>query len=320
MLDLKNLIRLAAGATAIACAPAVASAQTADYVMHEWGLVSFMELQAEFLTSGHGARVVIPSEVQPVISTKPIIYLTPGPTFAPATTISATISIPQGYLHEIYPLAPTSMQPVLSENPTYTWNSISLMSTGCGPEGSPTVHDAPCIALGPGAICEAAELPLYLRPVDACLQADGMNAPILLWNAVNANWPSPVHVDVTSQLPTVTNTSADPVGGVFVRAGEGVQYLGALAPGATAAASVDALSLVTQAQLIDAVRAELLGQGLSANEAEDFIDAWRPDQLAFPPPWTALGFFDTTTIEMRAPLTLVPEPTERVRVLAFAAN
>ena len=190
---------------------------------------------------------------------------------------------------------------------------------GCGAEFAPPTSSPLCTGLGQGAICEAAELPLYLRPVDVCMRVDGVSAPILLWNAVNQDWSSPLEVELGPR-PYATNGSDGVVSGVFLRADDGVHYLGEVAPGATVPVDDASTVLMNQTQLIDAVRAELLSQGLSDNEANDFIDAWRPDQLAFPPPWTAFGFFDAETIEARAPLTLVPEPVESVRVLAFVAD
>ena len=323
----KHLSYLIVGAAALAILPAAAAGQTADYTMHEWGLVSFMTPEVEYLTSGFGGRTgsdfdydeYVDFETVERTQGKPVIYLTPGPTFNRIVEVSVQISIPDGALHEIYPLAPHATQPALAASTTYLWDNIRFEDHSCGAEHAPDLEDLECTTLGQDTICEAAELPIYLRPVENCLSVDGVNAPILLWNSRVRNWPTPVEVE-TSTVSTITNVSPRPLVGVFVSDPAGVRYIGDLAPGGTGLAYDTAPVLADQGQLISAVRGLLVHQGLTLNEADDFIDAWRRDQLAFPPPWTAFGFFDRTTIDERAVLTLSPEPAESVRVLAFVAD
>ena len=89
-MSFRNLVVIAAGGCALAFLPAVALAQTADYAMHEWGLVSFLTPEVEFLSSGHEMRVPATQEMPIEIrgTAKPVIYLTPGATFEATTVVS----------------------------------------------------------------------------------------------------------------------------------------------------------------------------------------------------------------------------------------
>lgn len=300
---------------------------TDGYALHEWGVVRFDAGIPEIVTSGYDDRVPglqAPTIDRPVHVRKPLIYLHPGPDFDLSTNIDITVSLAQGTLHEVWPTPALGAQP--AHGNAFTWSGVQIAGESCGAQTAPQLVDLPCASLGAGHVCEAFELTAYLGEVPHCLTYDGIAAPVLLYNGEPENLNPPVHVaDVVDEnggrSTRVMNISGAAIGIAYILEGRQVYRV----DGIRGLGSVDTSTLTpsfwlgeSDESLIESIRADLIGLGLTAGEADDFVAAWRPDVLNTTVlPWRVFGFYDRTSIDASWPLQANPAPQRIERVMAF---
>lgn len=314
-------------------ADAALTPQVPNLGVHEWGLVRFISTVADLSTSGHGYYV------EDMTADKPLIYFHPGPDFDASTDLTVKIAVEGGRMREMWP----DGGELGAESASYTWPSFKIQpNTPCGVEDVPTLWDeedadgirAPvsgfCAQIYDGGVCETAEMHAYLGEVPHCLAINDINAPVLLYNAyTNPEQVAPVVFDGDAR--TVTNLSASPVGPLWATvmsaADRRVVYrVDALAAGETV--TIDGLPVMftddDHEALISDINASLQAMGLAENEAEDFVNAWRPNVLAPPRdvssltrPWAVFGFYTQPEIDQMYPLEVSPAPDHIVRVMGF---
>lgn len=288
----------------------------ASYEVHEWGLVRFHGGQGEPATSGHNYRAPWPMDMaQPA---KPLIYFHPLEGFDPATTIDAEIAILGGSVREVWP---TSMMP---QGERFTWSDIQITPNApCGAEYVPSLDGFPCTGLLDGGVCETAEMHAYLQPVPHCLSVGGQPSPVLLYNGYSP--PSTVTpVEFVAETNEVVNTSADPVGPMWVYTGSpqtGPTFVHVAQLASQERASLGSLPVIDHPTMLHDLEAALKQRGLTTQEAADFMAAWAPDVLnPGSVPFQAIGLYDQATMDAQYPLTLTPAPDRVVRVIGFTAE
>lgn len=305
---------------------------TADYSVHEWGLVRFGEI-SEIATSGIGMRPVVTDPFiidPPDVARKPVIYFHPGPEFDPTTQITATIAVEAGILREVWPTPSAGTQPILGS--TFTWTPIVVEpNLFCGGELAPALADPACISLLDGGVCEAAELSVYMGSVPHCLSVGDpqIPSPVLLYNGF-VTMAAPVELQVGASERALTNVSDTAVGTLWVAVEGGISVIDTLAPAEFVILAsltptfplcdLSALNETCHDELMQHVASALQLRGLTALEIEHFISAWRPDVLAQPYPWHVFGLFSVEAIDTHFPLTLDPLPVSTSRVLAFTVE
>lgn len=304
--------------------------------VHEWGLIRFLPSGADLSTSGYGFFVE-----DDITADKPLIYFHPQAGFDPNTEISARISAEGGRMREMWP----DGGEISEDRAAYTWPSFKIQpNVPCGVEDVPTLGtfgDAGFCGQFMSGVCETAEMHAYLSETPHCLAFDHVKAPVLLYNAyTNPQHTAPIVFEASPR--SVRNVSGGPVGPLWIAAeggsGLGILYrLDTLAAGE--AVEVDSLAVAfnTQAHqdFIADVRAALIDAGLAGNEADDFINAWRPNVLrdpnmdydsAYPggpmlyTPWSALGFYSQDAVDQLYPLEINPAPARVARVMGFTVN
>lgn len=293
----------------------------ADYTVHEWGLVRFVE-RPEIATSGFGTAPEAPRPEDMDEDYKPVIYFHPGPTFDPRTSISTTITIEGGVLQEVWPTPLGGAQP--EHGPSFTWPSVVVRpGSACGGDLGPTNGDLACADLG---ICEAAELRLYMPSVPHCLVvtsseghlASEILTPILLYNGYLPAERMPLSVYTDVEGMSVTGISETPVGPVWIRDGSRILRVDSFESGHVVTCEGNsAFGPLLAAQLWAEIQDALVERGLTDEEAQQFLAAWQPDVLSDPYPWAVFGFFSAEQIDEYFPLTLDPQPSATARVIAF---
>ena len=119
------------------------------------------------------------------------------------------------------------------------------------------------------------------------------------------------------KVASLFNHNAEAVGPLYVFQQEVLYRIERIAAGKSVALS-DAMALRGSPEsMIGAIRGDLLAQGLTSKEVDDYVSAWSPDQLQHPFPWQVFGFFDPAQIDALMPLRLSPKPREVVRVMTF---
>lgn len=289
---------------------------TAPYEVHEWGLIRFTGGIGEVSTSGHELRPPVQLQMHEITVDKPLIYFHPLDGFDFDTVISAQVSVTGGQIREAWP---ASGPQVFGER--MVWPHLQITTSNCGAEVVPELNAFPCSSLTDGGVCETAEMRGYLQTVSNCLNAEGLSAPVLIYNGYAApTQASPITIGESGRI---TNTSAGPVGPLWIPGVTGPQdgfrsfvRVDRLEPGE----STDASGRVPMLHdgMVEDLRASLVARGLNDREAEDFIAAWRPNVLS--PMGDApdvLGLYDPATIDQLYPLVLSPVPSAVHRVLAF---
>lgn len=291
----------------------VAQAQTADYSVHEWGLVRFLE-QAEIATTGYGTPIH-PDYFDGPYEEKPVLYFHPGPSFDPETRIDVTVSLTDGTLREVWPTPSAGPQPFPGSS--FTWSQVAIESNQpCGGDLAPALADPACISL-PSGICEAAEMPGYIGTVSHCISVGepAVRSPVLLYNGTISN-TQPVLVS-EERFVAVIGESEEVVGPLWIISHGQVYKIEELMPGASIVLDETTAIPVATDQVIADIRQSLVVRGLTEGEADQFVTAWNPNVLSEPFPWYAFGLYHTETLDRFVPLTLSPPPAEMVRVLAF---
>lgn len=291
----------------------IAQAEAADYSVHEWGLVRFLE-QAEIATTGYGTPIY-PDYFDGPYEEKPVLYFHPGPSFDPETRIDVTVSLTDGTLREVWPTPLAGPQPFSGSS--FTWSQVAIESDRpCGGDLAPALADPACISL-PSGICEAAEMPGYIGTVSHCISVGepAVRSPVLLYNGTISN-AQPVSV-AEERFVAVNSGNEEVVGPLWVISHEQVFRIEELMPGASIVLDETTAIPVATDQVTADIRQSLVVRGLTEAEADQFVAAWSPNVLSEPFPWYVFGLYHTETLDRFVPLTLYPPPTEIVRVLAF---
>lgn len=306
------------------------------FVAHEWGLVRYGDSSPELATSYHGSHVLQPFQPTTVTTPtakptkpkptkprpkprprpkKPLIYLRPDAAFDTTTAIDVRVTMSSGALREVWPTPAAAAQP--EHTASYAWTGVTLQrGVSCGKELAPKLTDPACASLTDGGVCEAAEFAEYLSPVSDCLSIGDLTTPVLIYNGELDASPAPLTIDGAN----VVNSSAHAVGPVYVNTPDALYRVAEVPAGATIPLASQAAVATTGDAPIAAIRGDLTALGLTADEADDFIAAWKPDVLKQPFSFQVFGFYSEAGVDSIATLDITPPPRELVRVLAFSVD
>ncbi len=186
--------------------PAAIPAGSADYEVHEWGLLRGGT--GDVLTLG---AVAPPITFVPMAVEKPVLYFHAS---APITLRSVVASIPGGTIAEAWPLVP------LGES--VTWNDVHVDPTAaCQPGPLPSASDAPCAALPAGESCESTGLAAVRTQEAACVTVGGASEGLLFYRGRVTRFTPPLRFErvagSTTDEISVTNESDVEIPGVLVR-------------------------------------------------------------------------------------------------------
>jgi hypothetical protein len=189
-----------------ATAPIVPPGQgqaSADYEVHEWGLV-----RAEAGDVLRAGAVAPPRPVEVMAVDKPVLYFHAG---GPLRLAEVSAHTPGGEVVETWPFT--------GSGPTVSWREVSVVPGACTPSPLPSASAPPCSLLPAGALCESAGLALVRTADAACVTVGGATDRFLFYRAEARSFTPPlrfaraaVHEDVT-----VTNDGELPIPGVIVR-------------------------------------------------------------------------------------------------------
>jgi hypothetical protein len=292
-----------------------------DLEVHEWGLVRFGDAHACVASSGRTSMANVFGQGQGLGPAhqgarggKPVLYFHPGPKFDARTELTVTASLKGGALREVWPTPALGAQPKLGES--FTWKLKVLAGRNANTSAAPKVTDAACQGLD--APCESAELPLYLPTVSDGLLVTGVHqpVPVLLYNGTLPLTESPLRPDGAG---AVRNSSDVAFGVTWVRLPDGnFKALEAAPKGVTKYDASKGQPLTVDGLRVQ-VRAALVAQGLSGDEADAFVKAWSPDVLSPASTWSVLTFYPQQVIDALAPLRITPAPAKVVRVMALVS-
>ena len=181
------------------------SASSADYEVHEWGLVR--AAPGDVLRVG---AVAPPVTYQALSVDKPVLYFHAA---APLTLASVTVQMPAGGLiREVWPLAQFGA--------TARWENVLLDPTAvCTPSSLPTATDAPCSLLAPGDMCESATLETVRTADAACVTVGSATERFLFYRAESTRFTPPLTFQRTHRFEhvEVRNDGDQPIPGLLVR-------------------------------------------------------------------------------------------------------
>lgn len=253
---------------------------SAEYEVHEWGLV-----RQE--ATGDGVRI---GGVAPPVDTRPLVVLKPILYFHTKERIdlaSVSVSAPSGgSILEVWPLLHNGRTGDAIGG-RVEWTRVAVEPTaGCNLSVLPTVDDPPCTALG-GDFCEVASLAVARTNEAACVTTNGTTDRFLFYRGRSTKLRPPLVVARAGADGTisVTNTGSAKIPGkvVRIRTAEGETIASASAPpepNATISIAVPATRLDLRSRVrelppgaasIPETMAEL---GLTPQESEAFMRAW----------------------------------------------
>lgn len=307
--------------------PAVAVAPKADFSVIEWGLLEYTADTAELVTAPAATPTPTtptpapPKPPAPVhvidippprpAARKPVVYLRPGPSWDPATSVSVVVTMAGvGRLHEVWPTPANGPQP--AHGARFAWRVNSIRAGSCTPGWGPAVTAPSCASLSTPNDCEAALFETWVPAHPFCLDVAGTAAPALLYNGFPADKAPPV---IRTESGNWKNRTAFALPVVLIRAGEKLHRIDGL--GAGAEATLDEKSVVSIAATA-LVESELNRLLLGGSEAADFMRAWG-DAIAGPD-WQVFGFLGADAVDAVSTLTIEPQPSQTVRVMAFLAG
>jgi hypothetical protein len=298
--------------------PAGPSAESADYAIHEWGVIRVNDSKLELQSSDFAPPAVMlkpPVNSQPIdraAPAKPLLFFHPGPSYDFDTAIEVTVSQVGGNLRERWPTPGNGVQPAVA--PSFTWSRMRVLAEGCDAQKAPKANDGPCWGLDASLGCEAAGLPQYLGTVPHCLDLDGFRAPVLLYNSV-------IETEAFFALETrdgellLRNLRAIEYGWGQV-AHEGSLYqFESLAPNAEVVVSSLEKALRTDTELRRDLDWELRQLGLTQDEANSFMKAWERPTLSQPFEWQVIALLSGQQADAISTISAKPAPTKLVRAL-----
>lgn len=272
--------------------------------------------------------------LRPGATGKPVIYLH-VPTGAPPVDVTLSLALARPGVLEHWP-------PAIASETALTWNMHAESGSCTSPAAAPTPADAACRDVRDG-FCEAAEIPRYHGDDDTCLTVGGQQTPLLFYRGEGTDG-STMPLALRRQAPDVGSASSVDPGWEVVRQTDaqvdGIVMLALRVdgqprvhvlqgpdyalPNATAAPTPPETA---RTMLHD----EAVRRGLTAAEADAFVDAWAPayfgearreGPVATGRAPTALAeadrallyFAPEALVDTALPLTLSPAPTVRHRV------
>jgi len=305
-------------------------APPAAYEVHEWGL-----LRAEPGDALRAGAIAPPVVLEPLAVDKPVLYF-----HADAALVlrSALVSAPPG-------ASIVETWPALAAGTSARWDGVSLSPGGaCTPSPLPTASEPPCAGLPAGDQCESTGLAVVRTSDAACVTVGATTERFLFYRGRATAMTPPLVFERagSSGDVRVTNESGDAIPGQLVRlwsSGGRTRTL-AVAPPAPHASIVvhtdfpDATATADDqpppvqdhstlpsnvAPARDAIRATMLGLGLTASEVDAFLAAWSDTLLGRD------GTMDVDSLGADAPraptesfVYFLPAPaTEGVARLAF---
>jgi hypothetical protein len=269
-----------------------AAAASADYEVHEWGL-----LRAEAGDVLRAGVIAPPMTAMALSVDKPVLYF-----HSPSalTLASVTVQMPDGgRIAEAWPLVPFGE--------TARWENVALSVSGaCTPSPLPSATQAPCAQLGPQDQCESASLNVVRTSDAACVTVGAATEQFLFYRAQSSRFTPPLVFERTHvyEQVEVRNEGDAPIPGLLVRLwsdGFRTRALAVAPPAphasvvvgndfeaaATVAADEDSRSADHPVQADDvtlppstvgparrAIAETMLGLGLTQPEADAFLSAW----------------------------------------------
>lgn len=258
-------------------------APAAAYEVHEWGLVRAE--QGDVMRFG---AVAPPSQFEVIAVDKPVLYFHADDAM---TLRSVRVdSAAGGTIVETWP--------ALAAGGTVQWNDVALAPGACTESPLPNEHQVPCLGLPNGDQCETPGLGVVRTNDAACVTTAGTTERFLFYRGRSTTLTPPL-VFARTQVAghvRVTNEGDAPIPGMLVRlwSSSGTTRALAVAPPAPhASIDVDA-DFDRAAQASDespsaddrrglassvepgrnALRATMIGLGLTGPEADAFLAAW----------------------------------------------
>lgn len=265
---------------------------TAEYEVHEWGLVR-QEATGDVVRIG---SVAPPVELRPLVVLKPVLYFH---TKGKLDLASVSVTAPSGgSILEVWPLLHNGRTGEAIGS-RVEWTRVALDPTGeCAPSPLPTIADPPCTALG-ADFCEVASLAVARTSDAACVTTNGTTERFLFYRGRSTTLRPPLVVarrGAAGEI-AVTNTGARRIPGkiIRIRSVDGETSASASSPPEPNDAvqiaepsGVSALELPAStgklpATVGSAVLRDTLGElGLTVEEIDAFMRAWEP--TLFPRP------------------------------------
>lgn len=186
--------------------PAASPPGSADYEVHEWGLLRAGD--GDVLTLGAAAP---PISFVPMAVEKPVLYFHAS---APITLRSVVASITGGTIAEAWPLVPFGE--------SVTWTDVRIDPTAsCPPAPLPSATEAPCAALPAGESCETTSLAAVRTHEAACVTVGSASEGFLFYRGRVTRFTPPLRFErvpgsTTGEI-SVTNESDVEIPGVLVR-------------------------------------------------------------------------------------------------------
>ncbi len=276
--------------------PTTPAAQTADYEVHEWGLLR--ATAGDVLSAG---AIGPPREVEPMAVDKPVLYFH---TASPMTIARVAVDAHGGAIVEAWPSPPRT-----GDASELVWRNVAVDPTGeCRPSPLPTASDTACTSLPAGDLCEVPSLALARTPGSACLHMPEATESLLFYRVRTRAFTPPLRFE--RRAPggaevTVTNEGGTAIPGWLVRMHDDYGTVSALAvraPGPhesiAVGADFDAAARAGNHATADdqpmrgpanaepgrrAIRDTLREIGLTEEETSAFLRAWDPALFALAP-------------------------------------
>lgn len=291
--------------------PAPASA---DYEVHEWGLVR-QDAPGDVVRIG---GVAPPVETRPLVVLKPVLYFH---TKERLDLASVSVTAPSGgSILEVWPLLHNGRTGEAIGS-RVEWTRVAVEPTaGCKLSVLPTITDPPCTALG-ADFCEVASLAVARTNEAACVTTNGTTDRFLFYRGRSTTLRPPLVVarrGAAGEI-TVTNTGSAKIPGkvVRIRTAEGATAASASAPpepSATISIAVPAPPSLERAALESPLRApsrEPTEGATSLNETLAELGLTPEESEAFMRAWYATLFPGDTQIQLDANLSMT-KPVESI--------
>lgn len=189
----------------VASAEPGASGPTADYEVHEWGLVR----GGPGDTQRFGA-IAPPPDYSMLSVDKPVLYF-----HAPAALTLSSVRVEArsgGTLIETWPLTPLGT--------SATWSNVTIDPTGtCTPSSLASTAEPPCLGLEAGETCETPSLAIVRAPGAACVHVGESTEQFLFYRGRAATFTPPLRFERSGAYETVhvTNEGDAVIPGMLVR-------------------------------------------------------------------------------------------------------
>jgi hypothetical protein len=236
---------------------------SADYEVHEWGLVRAGAADTLDVTT-----VPHVDEVPPLVVLKPVLYF-----HAPSALTLRSVIVEArsgGTIREAWPLVPLGAR--------VAWSDVSIDLGSCTPSALPTVTEAPCAGLPATEPCEAATLATARTTDAACVHAGGATERFLFYRSTTVTFTPPLRVTRDPDGTVhVTNEGPQVVPGMLLRiTGALSREVAPPAPHHTVDIAVPTEAGPGSASIAGSMEA----LGLTHEEIAAFLEAWEPTLFA----------------------------------------